>query len=257
MEACLLNLSSAPRPIRYFSLAGALLGVLVLAGTETVRGAAQSRDDMAGHMDMTSLRPLQPGDKQRAAAIVAAARKAAEPYKDYRKALEDGYSIFLPEIKQNVYHFTNNARAYRNTMDFDPSRPTSLLYERVAVAGGKPGYKLVGVMYTAPYEVQDQELDRRVPLSIARWHLHTNLCLPPHADDDDEDIVGTNPKFGLLGSIKTAPECRAAGGKFMPHVFGWMVHVYPFETDPAKVWASGMDDAHGMQHDAMPAGMPM
>ena len=71
---------------------------------------------------------------------MAAARKAADPYKDYRKALADGYTIFLPEVKQNVYHFTNNARAYRNTMDFDPSRPTSLLYEKVpAKAGGKPG----------------------------------------------------------------------------------------------------------------------
>jgi hypothetical protein len=35
-----------------------------------------------------------------------------------------------------------------------------------------------------------------------------------------------------------------------------MVHVYPFETDPAKIWASGMGDEHGMQHDAMPE-MPM
>lgn len=212
---------------------------------------------MAGHMEMTALRPLQPGDKQRAEAIVAAARKAAESYVDYHKALADGYTIFLPEIKQNVYHFTNNAQALRNTMDFDPSRPTSLLYEKLPVVGrGEPGYKLVGVMYTAPYEVSDDELNRRVPLSIARWHLHTNLCLPPDADDDDEDIVGTTPKFGLRGSITTRNACRAAGGKFMQHVFGWMVHVYPFEKDPAKIWASGMDDDHGMQHDAMP-GMPM
>ncbi len=232
-------------------LVGLLVGVLATAAS------AHNSDAMAGHMEMTALRPLQPGDKQRADAIVAAARKAAEPYMDYRKALADGYTIFLPEIKQGVYHFTNNARAYRNTMEFDPSRPTSLLYEKVAAAGGgKPGYKLVGVMYTAPYEVSEEELNRRVPLSIARWHLHTNLCLPPDADDDDEDIVGTNAKFGLLGSITSAPACRAAGGKFMHHVFGWMVHVYPFEKDPAKVWASGTDDEHGMQHDAMP-GMPM
>jgi hypothetical protein len=107
--------------------------------------------------------------------------------------------------------------------------------------------------------VSDDELDRRVPLSIARWHLHTNLCVPKDADqgdEDDEDIVGTNPKFGLLGSIRTATAFRAAGGRFMPHIFGWMVHVYPYETDPKKIWASGMDDQHGMQHEPM-AGMPM
>jgi hypothetical protein len=221
-------------------------------------GAADKNGAMAGHMEMTGLRASQPGDKERAAAIVAAARKAADPYRDYRKALADGYTIFLPEVKQDVYHFTNNEQAYRNTMDFDPGRPTSLLYEKVpAKAGGKGDYKLVGVMYTAPYEVSEEELNRRVPLSIARWHLHTNLCLPLDADDDDEDVVGENAKFGLLGSITTGAACRAAGGRFMHHVFGWMVHVYPYETDPKKIWASGMDDEHGMQHDAMPAGMPM
>jgi hypothetical protein len=218
---------------------------------------------MPGHMEMTSLRPMRPGDKQRAAAIVAAARKAADPYKDYKKALADGYTIFLPEVKQDVYHFTNQAHAFHNTMDFDASRPTSLLYEKVAAkAGGTPGYKLVGVMYTAPFEVSEQELDRRVPLSIARWHLHTNLCLPPGSDVGDQDIegseyVGKDAKFGLLGSITTGAACRAAGGKFLPYIFGWMVHVYPYETDPAKVWASGMDDPHGMGHDAMAPDMPM
>ena len=143
-------------------------------------------------------------------------------------------------------------------MEFDPSRPTSLLYEKVpARPGGQPGYKLVGVMYTAPYEVSEQELDRRVPLSIARWHLHTNLCVPPHPSIDDEDLVGENARFGLRGSIMTVAACRAAGGRFIPHVFGWMVHVYPYEKDPKKIWAAGMDDEHGMQHDAMSPDMPM
>jgi hypothetical protein len=31
-----------------------------------------------------------------------------------------------------------------------------------------------------------------------------------------------------------------------------MVHVYPFETDPKKVWAAGMDDDHNMDHGVMP-----
>jgi hypothetical protein len=239
------------------SVAAAFIVASCLSGFAQTHKATQNDDAMPGHMDMTSLRPLQPGDKERAAAIVAAARKAADPYKDYHKALEDGYAIFLPEVKQNVYHFTNYSHSYRNSMQFDASRPTSLLYEKVPAKAGAPaGYKLVGVMYTAPYEVPEEELNRRVPLSIARWHLHTNLCVPPNSDNDDGDIMGTNPKFGLLGSITTAPACRAAGGKFLHHVFGWMVHVYPYETDPKKIWASGMDDAHGMEHEPM-AGMPM
>jgi len=251
------------RPVRSLTLACGVAVALCLLGFARGQDATHG-GNMGGHMDMTPLRPLKPGDKQRAAAIVAAARKAADSYKDYRKALADGYTIFLPEVKQNVYHFTDNAHAFHNTLDFDPSRPTSLLYEKVpAKAGSKPDYKLVGVMYTAPFEVSQQELDRRVPLSIARWHLHTNLCLPPgndanqDADMDDPDLVGNNPKYGLLGSITTGPACRAAGGKFLPHVFGWMVHVYPYETDPKKIWASGMDDEHGMQHEAMSPDMPM
>jgi hypothetical protein len=242
------------------------IGILTLTagltGFAQAHGGARA-NHMVGHMQMTSSRPLQPGDKDRAAAIVAAARKAAEPYRDYRKALEDGYEIFLPEIKQDVYHFTNYAQVYRNTMNFDPARPTSLLYEKVPAKAGAPAeYKLVGVMYTAPYEVSDDELNRRVPLSVARWHLHTNLCLPPgdHVRGDlvnDPDLVGTNPKYGLQGSITTATACRAAGGRFMQHVFGWMMHVYPFETDPKKVWASGINDQHGMEHDAMPMEIPM
>jgi hypothetical protein len=41
----------------------------------------------------------------------------------------------------------------------------------------------------------------------------------------------------LKGSIATADACDAAGGRWLPLVFNWMVHVYPFETDAAKIWA--------------------
>lgn len=246
------------RLISSLTFTSGLVVALAMTSAAPVLGAAHNSDAMAGHMEMTPSRAQQPGDKQRAATIVTAARKAADPYRDYKKALADGYEIFLPEVKQNVYHFTNKAHAFRNTMEFDPSRPTSLLYEKVpARPGGQPGYKLVGVMYTAPYEVSQQELDRRVPLSIARWHLHTNLCVPPHPSIDDEDLVGENARFGLRGSITTVAACRSAGGRFIPHVFGWMVHVYPYEKDPKKIWAAGMDDEHGMQHDAMSPDMPM
>src|ERR1700709_2521826 len=81
-------------------------GMLCLMTPRVTVGAAHGSDSMAAHMQMTDLRPLQPGDKSRGAAIVVAARKAAGPYKDYRKALADGYTVFLPEVKQSVYHFT-------------------------------------------------------------------------------------------------------------------------------------------------------
>ncbi len=243
------------RTVRLLTLVAALVGMLCVAPGDRAR-AASDMDEMGGHMTMTALRPMQAGDQERADAIVAAARKYADQYKDYRKALADGFTIFFPEVKQDVYHFTNNENARARTVSFDPAYPTSLLYERVAAKKGeKPGYKLVGVMYTAPARVSEEELNRRVPLSIARWHLHTNLCVPPEGKRNEIGMTGG--KFGLRGSITTMDACDAAGGIFLPRVFGWMVHVYPYETNPAKIWAAGMDDHHGMQHDDMPMGMPM
>src|ERR1700730_11472295 len=61
--------------------------------------------DMGAHMSTTKLRPLGPGDQSRADAILAAAKKAAERYRDYRKAESDGYIVFMPEQHQDVYHF--------------------------------------------------------------------------------------------------------------------------------------------------------
>jgi hypothetical protein len=63
---------------------------------------------------------------------------------------------------------------------------------------------------------------------------------------------------GLEGSITTNEACEAAGGEFRSHLFGWMVHVYPFETDPKKVWSTDDDDQghDNMDHSAM-QGMKM
>ena len=32
--------------------------------------------------------------------------------------------------------------------------------------------------------------------------------------------------------------CDAAGGRFYPIIFGWMVHVYPYEADARKRFGS-------------------
>jgi hypothetical protein len=62
----------------------------------------------------------------------------------------------------------------------------------------------------------------------------------------------------MLGSINTKEACNAAGGTFLPHVFGWMVHVYPYETDPKKIWSRhGDDSSHEMMNDPEMGGMKM
>jgi hypothetical protein len=206
---------------------------------------------MSGHMYLTTLRPIQPGDQQKADAIVAAARAAMEPYMDYRKALADGYQIFLPNIPQPIYHFTKNEYGREARWQFDPSKPTSLLYKKT----DDGGYKLVGVMYTDRLRASEEELNSRIPLSIARWHQHINFCIAPPGQR--AAYFGPHAKFGLMGSIDTKEQCDAAGGVFLPHVLGWMVHVYPYETDPKKVWAvDDMDGHDNMDRSAMP-GMKM
>lgn len=206
---------------------------------------------MAGHMYLTALRPLQPGDRQKADAVVAAAKLAMAPYRDYRKALADDYRIFLPNVPQPIYHFTKRRYAFEARRHFDPSKPTSLLYKKTE--GG--GYKLVGVMYTDRVRASEDELNERIPLSIARWHQHINFCKAPRGES--AAYLGPDAKFGLRGSITTKAACEAAGGEFYPHIFGWMVHVYPYETDPKKIWSINDDQGHdNMDRSAMP-GMPM
>ena len=197
--------------------------------------------DMGPHMKMTGMRPVRPGDQQRADEIVKAARQVMQRYADYRDALADGFHIFLPNLPQKMYHFTNSWYAMEAAFRLDPDHPTSLLYEKTA--GG--GYTLIGVMYTAPAQTRMDELDGRVPLSIARWHEHTNFCAAPKGRESE--YFGPKAKFGLLGSISTEQECAAAGGKFRPQIFGWMVHVYPNEKTQEAIWSAErqMEHRHG------------
>jgi len=180
------------------------------------------------HMRMTAMRPQTPGDAARASEIVSQLRSGIEKYKDYHVALNDGYKIFLPNLAQPEYHFTNYWNGFLEAFAFDPARPTSLLYRKTS-----DGYELVGAMYTMPKRATEDQLNARVPLSVATWHLHTNLCMPQKGQ-----FRSTNwTKFGLKGSIATQGTCDAAGGRFQPVIFGWMVHLYPYEDSLDKVFA--------------------
>ena len=181
------------------------------------------------HLRFTMRAPERPGDRARAEAIVAALRPALEPYRDYRAAQRDGYEIFLPTVRQPMYHFTNYLKGFVETFEFRPSQPTALLYTKMA-----GGFNLVGAMYTAPADQTEIDLDARVPLSVARWHAHVNICLPKLGAAAATDWS----TFGPSGSISTAQACAAASGRFFPQLFGWMVHVYPFEKTTERIWGT-------------------
>jgi hypothetical protein len=197
--------------------------------------------DMGPHMKMTALRQAKPGDSERAQKVADEARKVAESYADYHKALADGFQIFLPNIPQKMYHFTNYQYGREAAWRFNPEHPTSLLYEKQG-----NDYKLIGVMYTAPKRLTEDQLDERIPLSVAQWHEHVNFCRAPASMPISERIqksLGPDAQFGFKGSIHTQEACDAAGGTFLPVVFNWMVHVYPLEKDQAAIWS--VERQHG------------
>lgn len=188
-------------------------------------------EDVGPHMKMTPLREPTSEDRKRADEIVETLKRTLKKYASHEAALADGYKIFLPRVPLPEHHFTNYAYAAREAFDFDIEKPSSLLYRKKG-----EDYELAGAMFGAPLGVGLEELHRRVPLSVARWHLHTNVCLPPTGRN--REMLGKNPRFGLgpKASIASEAECTAEAGRFYYTVFGWMVHVYPFEEDPEAVW---------------------
>jgi hypothetical protein len=82
----------------------------------------------------------------------------------------------------------------------------------------------------APKDASERELHVLVPLSVAQWHAHVNVCIPPKGTADWS-------RFGVRGSIATEAECRKAGGRFVPQLFGWMLSVYPFKNKPEEIWS--------------------
>jgi len=128
-----------------------------LNATTEAMGRSHNHEEhqhMAAHMHMSELRKPQPGDSAKAQHVVDEARPALEKYKDYRVALDEGFRIFLPNVPQKMYHFTNYQNAIGESFRFDPTRPTSLLYEKRG-----DDYKLIGVMYTAPVRFSEQQLN--------------------------------------------------------------------------------------------------
>ena len=212
--------------------------------TKKSAAADWKMEAMARHMAYSASRPLTAADSARASHIIHELRQAVAKYKDVKLAEADGYKMFAPEIRnQPQYHFTRNGHAIANSFGFDAARPTSLLYKRNA----RGVFVLTGAMYTASKRTSEEELDKRVPLSVARWHRHVNWCLPkPSEKTRWSELKNGRPVFGPLG-VATKAECDAARGRFIPQAFGWMVHANLFAgNDLRSIW----HDDH-MAHDAM------
>jgi len=203
---------------------------------------------IAKHMAYSSARPLTVQDSARAAYVINELRQAIVKYQDVKVAEADGYKMFAPELKnQPQYHFTKGWNAIRNQFGFDPARPTSLLYKKKS--NGE--FELIGAMYTAPKHTSEEDLNERVPLSVARWHRHVNWCVPArHAKQRWYETSDGRPIFGPLG-VATKDECKAANGRFIPQPLGWMLHANAFAgNDLRSIWHDDhMDHDHAMMGD--------
>jgi hypothetical protein len=194
---------------------------------EAATSMAEQHAHRGPHFRWTTLTPANEADQRRAQEIVLSLREALQPYRDYRKAIADGYEPFLPSVIQAHYHFTSKWRGFTSAFRFNARQPTSLLYKKTP-----DGYELEGAMYTAPKRAKEPDLNARVPLSVAQWHAHVDICLPAKSSAQTADWT----RFGPKGSIVTEAECKALNGRWMPQLFGWMIHVYPFKDTSEEIW---------------------
>jgi len=195
---------------------------------EAVIAMSNPQAHLGPHFRWTTLRPTNQADQATAWDFLRHLRQDLAPFREYRFAEDEGYETFLPNVRQTHYHFTRKTNGFKATFKFDPTQPTSLLYR-----DAPGGYELEGAMFTAPKWASEDDLNKRIPLSVAQWHAHVNICLPQKKDLQHADWK----KFGPKGSILTKAECDQANGRFHPQLFGWMVHVYPYAETPEQIWA--------------------
>lgn len=229
---------------RPFALA---LAALALSAVPA-RAQHEMSDVSMLHIETTPKSKPTPADSARAADIARTLRAALAPFADTSAAVEAGYRMFAPQIKQQkIYHFTNGWRALQEAFRFDPAKPSSLLYRKDA----QGRFVLVGAMYTAPKRFGFDKLDARVPLSVAQWHRHVNWCVPKRGEGKRWlDRQDGKPVFGPESPIATKAACDAVHGNFHESLFGWMVHANVMTSDdPATIWG----DAHAGHdmHDGM------
>ena len=112
----------------------------------------------------------------------------------------------------------------------------------------KLGYPAPVPTNTASKRMSEDDLNDRIPLSVARWHLHVNWCVPARsAKDRWYETRDGRPVFGPLG-VATKEECKAVDGRFIPQAFGWMVHATTFAgNDLRSIWHDDhMERDHAM-----------
>lgn len=233
---------AGPPAIRALSL---LQDLQVINAPELAPAINGLLSDTTSHMRMAERRVATPADSLRAAGIVSESRAALSRYTDVAVAEHEGYVKFLPWLEdQDVYHYNSIQNVFSSISAFDATKPSSLLYRK---ENGK--LVLIGAMYTAMPGSTLDELDARLPLGVAHWHEHVNFCGPKPETVKDSKVVDGIAVARWL-TITSRADCMAAGGQFVPRLFGWMAHVYMFGgNDPLTIWGGEHAD-HMRMHDS-------
>ena len=207
-------------------------GAVVIDGN----GSMTPQGENDPHLRLSSVGEPNPEDAEKAAQLADSLKQAISKYAKVQDAVDAGYLEFPPNPDENlkIIHYVNPWLSYLEGFRIDYEQPGALLYQKEA--DGQ--LRLLGAMYTAPAEATSKELNKRVPLSVTRWHLHTNMCLPKPIWDEQQwqKQKDGRPVFGPESPIATQAECERVNGKFEPTVFGWMVHVYVFADNPEDVF---------------------
>ena len=185
-------------------------GFLLLLPGSVLRAQEHQHHKIHQHMSLTELRPGSPDDTTRALAVVRQLRSAIEPYQTLEAAAAAGYhprrdSTMLPEGK--LLH-AGKRQGRRAAGTLDPSAPQALLYRRLEDGS----LRLAGAMFVAPPQSTVADLDALIPLSVAHWHQHRNVCVAP------------GPERRVLRRVTTADGCETAGGRFRAES-RYMIHV--------------------------------
>ena len=91
--------------------------------------------------------------------------------------------------------------------------------------------------------------------SIAQWHAHINMCIPPA--EKKKEMWGPNPRFGLAGTIVAKEECQSAGANSGPRSSAGWVTSTPWSKkqktsgrSSAKLQRTRTEEAFSSQHSA-------
>ena len=217
----------------------AVVLLLALAGSALQSQTAVHDHHASPHLTLSPERPPTRADSLRLAAVTDTLRRVLFKYRDVHAAEADGFRPFAPRVKgQPVLHYYRPGWVFRARVAFDPARPPTLLYR----PGPDGRLTLIGAMYTAPPSASWAELDRRMPLSLVRWHRHVNLCVPSLGQRERwQERRDGAPVFGPESPIATRAACAAVGGRFVPSIFGWMAHVEVGEGDSLSCMCAKAD----------------